>query len=78
MALVRASDAAKMSQAERKDKLKDLKMELIRANVLAHKQTAKTKEIKRAISRLTTYSHASKNAREKIITSPKNGKVKTK
>ena len=57
MVIVRAKDAAKMNADEIKDKIKELKLELVRANVAVHRQTAKTKEIKRAISRLLTCSN---------------------
>jgi len=63
MALLRAKDVAKMAQKEREEKLKELKMELIRAGVTANKSNAKTKEIKRAISRLITFS---KSARKEL------------
>jgi ribosomal protein L29 len=56
MALLRAKDVAKMTDADKKTKLSELKMELIKANLAANKQNAKTKEIKRAISRLLTLS----------------------
>ena len=55
MAILKAKEASKMSEKEREEKLKDLKLELIRANVTANKANAKTKEIKKAISRLLTY-----------------------
>lgn len=58
MALLRAKDVAKMTDADRKTKLGELKMELIKANLGANKQNAKTKEIKRAISRLMTFSRS--------------------
>jgi len=60
MALLRVKDIAKMAQKDREEKMKDLKMELIRAGVTANKSNAKTKEIKRAISRLITFSKSVK------------------
>ena len=60
MALLRAKDVAKMPQKEREEKLKELKMELIRSGVTANKSNAKTKEIKRAISRLITFGKSAK------------------
>lgn len=57
MALLRAKEASKMDSKDKSAKLKDLKLELIKANVTANKQTAKTKEIKRAIARLLTFSN---------------------
>ena len=47
----------------KKEKLKELKFELIKANVAANKTNSKTKEIKRAISRLIT---VSKSHREEL------------
>lgn len=44
-----------MNQKQIGEKLKELKFELIRANVTANKSSAKTKEIKRAIARLITF-----------------------
>tara|TARA_Y100000310_G_C20688081_1_gene820399 strand:- start:3598 stop:3792 length:195 start_codon:yes stop_codon:yes gene_type:complete len=55
MALLKSKDIEKMTKKERDDKLKDLRLELIKANVTANKTNAKTKEIKRAISRLITF-----------------------
>ncbi len=55
MALLRTKDIGKMTQKDREEKLKYLRMELIRASVTANKTNAKTKEIKRAISRLITF-----------------------
>ena len=46
------------------EKLKELRMELVRASVAANRGTAKTKEIKRAISRLYTANARVKNAKE--------------
>jgi len=56
MALLRNSDVKKMKKEEVETKLKDLRLELVKASVTANKQNAKTKEIKRAISRLLTFS----------------------
>ena len=60
MALLRAKDVKKMAQKELEEKLKELKLELVRSGVTANKSTAKTKEIKRAISRLITFSNSVK------------------
>jgi len=59
MALLRSKDISKMSKEEKELKLKELKLELIKSGVTANKQNAKTKEIKRAISRLLTFSKQS-------------------
>ena len=55
MAILKTKDIVKMDKKSRESKLKDLKMELIKANVVANKTNAKTKEIKKAIARLMTY-----------------------
>lgn len=54
MALLKQSDVAKMGRDEIASRLKELKVELARAHVTAHKTTAKTKELKRVIARLMT------------------------
>ena len=59
MALLRQKEIPKMSEQDIKTKLSDLKLEIVKANVTANKSSAKTKEIKRAISRILT--HMSKN-----------------
>ncbi|NCO11538.1 hypothetical protein CO038_04050 [Candidatus Pacearchaeota archaeon CG_4_9_14_0_2_um_filter_39_13] len=64
MTLLRYKELEKMDKKTVDGKLKDLKMELARANVAANKQNAKTKEIKKAISRILTF------------TNPKSGRVK--
>ena len=60
MAVLKSKDAKKMSLKERADKLKELRFELVRASVATQKATSKTKEIKRAISRLYTFSASHK------------------
>ncbi len=65
MAILRYKEIPKMSADERKTKLKDLKMELIRASVTANKQNAKTKEIKKAIARLITFSNKTGEVKNK-------------
>ena len=60
MTIIKAKDARKMNKKEINENLKELKMELIRANVVANRTNAKTKEIKRAISRLKTINKSSK------------------
>ncbi|MFH1425758.1 MAG: hypothetical protein ABIG28_03480 [archaeon] len=60
MAILKAKDVAKMNQKDRVAKLKELKLELVRANVAANKTNAKTKEIKKAISRLLTFNKSQK------------------
>lgn len=62
MALLRNKDIAKLTDKDRESKLKELRFELVRAGVTANKAGAKTKEIKRAISRLITFSKSGKEA----------------
>ncbi len=53
MAILKSKDAARMGEKEREEKLKELKFELIKANVAANKSgKIKIKEIKRTIARL--------------------------
>ena len=54
MAILRMSDAKKLSNTERTTKLSDLKMELTKAMNKGSQQKGKRKELKRAISRLLT------------------------
>ena len=65
MAILKAKEIAKMDKKTKEEKLKDLKMGLIKANVSANKASAKTKEIKRAIARLLTFTKSEKT-REKV------------
>ncbi|MBS3081464.1 50S ribosomal protein L29 [Candidatus Pacearchaeota archaeon] len=58
MALLKSKDVSKMDSKSRSEKLKDLKMELIKSKVGTHKATTKTKEIKRAIARINTFNMA--------------------
>ncbi len=65
MAILKSKEAAKMSSAERKDKIKELKTELIKAR-LANKKTTKlnAREIKRTIARLLTFENMKKEIKE--------------
>lgn len=63
MAVLKNSDVKKMSEKELKDKLKEIKLELTKANVTANKTNAKTKELKRAISRILTAMNAKKQVK---------------
>jgi len=65
MVLLRFKDIAKMPQKDRDDKMKELRFELVKAGVSANKTNAKTKEIKRAISRLMTLNNSVKEALNK-------------
>lgn len=65
MALLKYKDVEKMSAEEQKSKLKDLRLELTKASVTANKQNAKTKEIKKAIARLLTFSNKAEEVKNK-------------
>ena len=65
MALLKYKDVSKMDLKERESKMKDLKFELVKASVTANKQNAKTKEIKRAIARLFTFSRTAGGGNKK-------------
>ena len=54
MAIIKRQDLAKMHATDMVARLKELKLELTKANVTAHRATAKTKEIKRTVARLLT------------------------
>ncbi len=54
MAVLRMSDAKKLSVADRATKLQEITLALGKGQVTAHKATAKTKELKRARARLLT------------------------
>jgi ribosomal protein L29 len=56
-------DVNKMDAKERQSKIQELRLSLIRSQVTAHKATAKTKEIKRALARLLTCQGASERTR---------------
>ena len=57
MTLLKFKDITKMKKEERLSKMKELRLELIRSGVTANKQNAKTKEIKKAISRILTFNN---------------------
>ncbi len=60
MALLRFKDINKMSENERKQKLNELKLELSRSSVTANKANSKTKEIKKAIARIMTFTNSAR------------------
>lgn len=56
MAILKSKEIARMSNKEREEKLKELKLELIRANVTANKTgKIKIKEIRRTIAKLLMF-----------------------
>ena len=61
MAILKAKDISKMSEKERNEKIKDLKIELIKDKASAGKGgKIKTKEIKKTIARLLTFNRINK------------------
>ncbi len=65
MTLLRMKDALKMDSKERASKIQELQLSLSKSQVTAHKATAKTKEIKRALARLLTINNSPKEALSK-------------
>ena len=57
MAVLKNSEVTKMGAKERSEKLTDLRKELVKSNVAAHKTNAKTKEIKKAIARILSFNN---------------------
>jgi len=56
MAILKSKDIIKMSNQEKEEKLKELRFELIKANVTANKSgKIKIKEIRRTIAKLLTF-----------------------
>jgi len=56
MAILRSKEIAKMNAKEREGKLKELRLELIKANVTANKSgKIKIKEIRKTIAKLLTF-----------------------
>jgi ribosomal protein L29 len=60
MAILKYKEITKLNKKQREEKLKELRLELTKANVTANKANAKTKEIKRAIARLFTFNTTDK------------------
>ena len=54
MAILKMKDIIKMNDKDIQDKMVELKLALIKSNVAGNKANAKTKEIKRTISRINT------------------------
>lgn len=61
MAVLKAKEVSAMDKKNRISKLKDLKMELVKAQVTANRTNAKTKEIKKAIARIITFNKLEKS-----------------
>ena len=64
MPTLNSKDIEKMSEKERQDKLKELKMELIK-NKVSSKSKLKAKEIKKAIARLLTFNRLNQSVVKK-------------
>lgn len=55
MSILKAKDIKKLSNQDREEKMKELKLELVKKNVAANKSSKmKAKEIKKAIARILT------------------------
>jgi ribosomal protein L29 len=65
MALLKYKDIPRMDVKEREAKVKDLRFELTKASATSNKQNAKTKEIKKAIARLLTFSNKAGEVKNK-------------
>lgn len=65
MSVLKSNDIEKMSEKERQEKLRDLKMELIK-NKITGKGKVKIKEIKKAIARLLTFNRLKSNVNKSI------------
>ena len=68
MAILKSKDIRKMSKEEIKNKIKELKIELIKESVnLAKGGKIKIREIKRTIARLMTFSSINKDLETKNL-----------
>jgi len=65
MAILRYKDISKMDAKEKEVKLKDLRLELVKASVTANKQNAKPKEIKKSIAKLLTFNKSNTGVKVK-------------
>jgi ribosomal protein L29 len=66
MAILRSKEISKMNEKERNEKIKDLKMELVKNKIDAGKGgKMKGKEIKRTIARLHTFNRLNKSVENK-------------
>ena len=66
MAVLKMKDVKAMPEKERREKLKELKLEMIKSGVAANRTNSKTKEIKRAISRLISFNNSSQKGKEEL------------
>lgn len=65
MAILKYKEIQKMSDKDREEKIRELRLELTKANVVANKTNSKTKEIKKAISRILTFNTSKKEVLRK-------------
>jgi len=66
MAILKSKDIAKMSEKEINEKIKDLKIELIKEKINLNKGgKTKVKEIKKTIARLMTFNRLNKAVENK-------------
>lgn len=59
---LRAEDLSKMSKEQRVEKLKELRIELVKSTVAGKSPKMRTKEIKKAIARLLTVTRIGKKS----------------
>jgi len=64
MTILKYKELEKLSEKERTEKLKDLKLELVKSGLPNSKSTLRPKEIKKAIARLLTFNRL--NQKESI------------
>jgi len=65
MAILKSKDIAKMDEKERNEKVKDLRVELIKNRIEAGKGgKMKAKEIRRTVARLLTFNRQNKKSVE--------------
>ena len=66
MAILKSKDISKMSNNERGEKIKDLKMELLKEKIkLSKGGKTKIREIKKTIARLLTFNRLNKPVEDK-------------
>jgi ribosomal protein L29 len=67
MAILKAKEISKMKPSEIKEKLVELKIELIKSKITTKKTGKGTKEIKRTIARLKTFLNNNKEKKNKEV-----------
>ena len=79
MAILKAKDVAKMNEKDRNDRMKDLKMELLKLRVGGRKSgKASFKEIRRAIARIMTFNSMNRIEKNKQEENKKETKTEVK